>query len=180
MRNDRLNDALKQTYASAPAHAIELNTLELRHPAFRDDDGNNVPLRVVANTEGFYGTLEDDAPVNAGEKVLFSAVAFELGLPEISPQGVPEVSVSIDNVSGEIWGQIREATKTNAKTELTYRPFLAHDSDTPQVSTPLTLTVNSASVSVETITFKASVADIANKAFPRAVYSAQKYPALVQ
>ena len=176
---ERFSQALKEAYASAPAAEIILDTLELRHPAFVDENGANIALRVVRNTVDFTGRLEASAPMNAGEDVVFQALGFDISMPEISPQGAPEVTITLDNVTREMIPHFRAAAMSNAPVELTYRPYLASDPTTPQTPTPLTLTVKSCSASVGTATIKAEASDIANKAFPSNVYSAQKFPGLV-
>ena len=40
MPDPALSEAIREAYAAAPADVVILHTLELRHPAFGDDDGN--------------------------------------------------------------------------------------------------------------------------------------------
>ena len=47
MPNAALSEAIKEAYASAPSQQIILHTLELRHPAFVDEAGQPVAIRVV-------------------------------------------------------------------------------------------------------------------------------------
>ena len=47
MPNTLLSQALREAYASAPSDVVILHTLELRHPAFVDDDGQSIAIRVV-------------------------------------------------------------------------------------------------------------------------------------
>ena len=46
--------------------------------------------------------LEDNAPLDGGKDVEFIALAFDLQLPPVENIPVPEISLSLDNVSTEI------------------------------------------------------------------------------
>ena len=102
MPNAALSEAIKEAYASAPSQQIILHTLELRHPAFVDDAGQLVAIRVVRDTGDLWARLESQAPLQAGERVQFVAMGFELDLPPVDTMPVPEITVTLDNVSREI------------------------------------------------------------------------------
>jgi hypothetical protein len=102
MPNTALSEAIKEAYASAPSEQIILHTLELRHPAFVDDAGETVAIRVVRDTGDLWARLESQAPLQAGERVQFVAMGFELDLPPVDTMPVPEITVTLDNVSREI------------------------------------------------------------------------------
>lgn len=178
--DDSLSQALAEAYASCPADDPILDTLEIRHPAFVDDLGNNIALRIIANNEDFEGRLEDDAPMNAGELVTFTSLGFDIQLPEVATSTVPEVNVTIDNVSREIMPHLKAAATSNEKIEITYRPYLASDPNTVQMDPPLTLTLKSVSATPVSITGVASMLDIGNKAFPSDVYTTKRFPGLAQ
>ena len=78
MPNTALSEAIKEAYASAPSEQIILHTLELRHPAFVDETGQLVAIRVVRDTGDLWARLESQAPLQAGERVQFVAMGFEL------------------------------------------------------------------------------------------------------
>lgn len=102
MTDNTLSEALKEAYASAPSEVVLLHTLELRHPAFVDDKGNPTAIRIVRDNKNYTCRLEDTAPLNPGEDVEFQALAFDLELPPVEAIPVPEITLSIDNVSTEI------------------------------------------------------------------------------
>ncbi len=54
MPNAALSEAIKEAYASAPSEQIILHTLELRHPAFVDEAGQPVAIRVVRDTSDLW------------------------------------------------------------------------------------------------------------------------------
>ena len=92
MPNAALSEAIKEAYASAPSEQIILHTLELRHPAFVNDAGEPVAIRVVRDTSDLWARLESQAPLQAGEHVQFVAMGFELDLPPVDTMPVPETA----------------------------------------------------------------------------------------
>ena len=102
MSDNTLSEALKEAYASAPSDVVILHTLELRHPAFKDEKGNSTAIRVVRDNVNHICKLEDNAPLDGGKEVEFIALAFDLQLPPVENIPVPEISLSLDNVSTEI------------------------------------------------------------------------------
>ena len=99
MPDPALSEAIQEAYANAPSDAIILHTLELRHPDFRDDAGNATAIRVVRDQVDLTARLEADAPLNAGQMVTFIAMGFDLDLPPVDTAPVPEIVVTLDNVS---------------------------------------------------------------------------------
>ena len=78
MTDNTLSEALKEAYASAPSETVLLHTLELRHPAFVDDNGNPTAIRIVRDNKNYICRLEDTAPLNPGEEVEFQALPLTL------------------------------------------------------------------------------------------------------
>jgi len=76
MPDPALSAALAEAYAAAPSDVVVLHTLELRHPAFRDDNGNPTAIRVVRDHADLVARLEASAPLNPVEMVTFTALAF--------------------------------------------------------------------------------------------------------
>ncbi|MFI3241766.1 MAG: DUF1833 family protein [Alphaproteobacteria bacterium] len=180
MADETLSEALKEAYASAPSDVILLHTLELRHPAFVDDDGNETAIRVVRDHVDHVCTLEDSASLNPGEAVEFVAMAFDLSLPTVNTSPTPEITVTIDNVSTEIIAYLDKAIETQDMIELTYRPYLSNDLTEPQMNPPITLTISEINVDILKITATASMMDIGNLSFPSENYTVAKYPALTR
>jgi hypothetical protein len=59
MPNSALNVAIREAYASAPSDIVILHTLELRHPDFRDDEGQSIAVRLVRDHQDLSAKLED-------------------------------------------------------------------------------------------------------------------------
>lgn len=178
MPDNSLSEALKEAYASAPSDVILLHTLELRHPSFKDKNGQPTAIRVVRDHVDHQCVLENSAPLNPGEEVDFIAMAFDLELPPVNNTPTPEITVTIDNVSTEIIAYLDQAIETQDMIEMTYRPYLSDDLSCPQMDPPITLVITDISVDCYKITATARMMDIGNKSFPAENYTVKKYPGL--
>lgn len=180
MPNNTLSQALREAYASAPSDLVILHTLELRHPSFIDDDGNPTAIRVVRDNEDLNAKLEATAPINGGETVLFVAMGFELELPSIDTAPVPEISITLDNVTREIVKHLDGAAESQDKIEVTYRPYLSDDLEGPQMDPPMSLVLTEVSADSYRVTGRARMLDVGNKAFPSQTYTAKRFPGLTR
>lgn len=172
MPNAALSQAIREAYASAPSDVVVLHTLEFRHEAF------TTPIRVVQNTVPIVARLEADAPVDPGADVEFLAYAFELGLPEVSDSGAPELTIVIDNVSRMIVEHLELAVTSTDKLYVTYRPYLSTDLTGPQMDPPLTMTVQTIEVDAFRVSARAGFGDIVNRSFPAEDYTSTRFPGL--
>lgn len=180
MPDSSLSAAIKEAYASAPQGEVILHTLEFRHPSFVDEVNQPTAIRVVMDHADLEAMLEADAPLNPGEYVTFIAFAFDFSLPEIQQSAVPEITITIDNVSQEIERNLALAVASPYKIEVTYRPFLSTDLTGPQMDPPLTLTVTHIEANDFQVTARATFSDMANKAFPGEDYTAERFPGMVR
>jgi len=180
MPDPTLSEAIQEAYAQAPTDAIILHTLELRHPDFRDEAGNPVAIRVVRDQQDLTARLEADAPLNAGQMVTFIAMGFELDLPPVDTAPVPEIVVTLDNVSREIVRHLDAAAESQAVIEITYRPYLSNDLEGPQMDPPITLVLTEVEADVQRVTARARMMDIGNKAFPSRNYTTREFPGLTR
>ena len=178
MSDNTLSEALKEAYASAPCNVTIFHTLELRHPAFVDEQGKTTAIRVVRDNINHKCFLEEDAPLDAGKEVEFVAMGFDLGLPPVETIPVPEITVSLDNVSTEIIKYLDQAIETQEMIEMTYRPYLSNDLSGPQMNPPITLVITDITADISKITATARMMDIGNKSFPAENYTVKKYPGL--
>ena len=124
--------------------------------------------------------LEADAPLNAGQMVTFIAMGFELDLPPVDTAPVPEIVVTLDNVSREIVRHLVAAAESQAVIEITYRPYLSNDLEGPQMDPPITLVLTEVEADVQRVTARARMIDIGNKAFPSRSYTAREFPGLTR
>lgn len=180
MPDPALSAALAEAYAAAPSDVVVLHTLELRHPSFVDDLGNPTAVRVVRDHADLVARLEPSAPIDPGEVVTFTALAFELELPPVDTAPVPEITVTLDGVSREIVKHLDAAATSQDKIEITYRPYLTTDLEGPQLDPPITLILTEVEADVFRVTGRARMLDIGNKAFPGESYTAKRFPGLTR
>lgn len=175
-----MSDALAEAYALAPSDDVVLHTLELLHPSFVDDDGNPTAIRLVRDHADLVARLEVDAPMNPAERVPFTAVAFDLTLPDRRDGGVPELQITLDGVSRDIIAHLEAAQPVIDPITVIYRPYLSSDLDIPQMLPPLSLTLASVSVTMMRVTGRATANDLVNLSFPRRIYRPDDFPGLVR
>jgi len=178
MPDSNLSQAIREAYAVAPSDVVILHTLEVRHPAFIDDDGYTTAIRVVRDHADLTARLEAGAPLDGGAMVNFIALAFDLSMPPIDTAPVPEIAVTLDNVSREIVRHLDAAVATQDKIEITYRPYLSTDLEGPQMDPPITLTLTEVEANALQVTGRARMLDIGNKAFPAELYTVKRFPGL--
>ena len=99
-------------------------------------------------------------------------------LPPVETVPVPEITLSLDNVSTELIQYLDNAIETQDMIEMTYRPYLSSDKSCPQMNPPITLVITDIQVDVLKITATARMMDIGNKSFPSENYTVKKYPGL--
>ncbi len=167
-----LTEALAEAYASAPPTVVILHTMELWHPTWAD------PIRLVADFADLTATLEDEAPVDAGDAVLFTACPFRFTLPQVG-EGRQELQIQIDNVA-QLLMPLLEAADLASETPIkaTYRPYLSTDTTAPQMTPPLTLDVTRISADAMQVTCMCAHADFLNRRFPRRIYTVEEFPGL--
>jgi hypothetical protein len=180
MPNPALSEAIREAYASAPSDVVILHTLELRHPGFVDENNKPMAIRIVRDHQDLTARLEPSATINGGEMVQFIALGFELELPPVNTAPVPEISVTIDNVSRELIRHLDAAVESSEKIEITYRPYLSTDLEGPQMDPPITLTLTEVEADISRVTGRARMLDIGNKSFPSEVYTASRFPGLTR
>jgi hypothetical protein len=184
---DIWSEALAEAYASAPPEEVILHTLELRHPSFTEN-GVVTPVRVVRDfgellEEGdpdLFGhllTLELDAPSDPGQTVRFLACMFDVSLPGQTEGKLPEVEITLDNVTRQVSKYLDAATEEQVPVELTYREYLASDKTAPQFILN-GLTLSRVKSNVLRVTGTASFVDLVNKSFPGKVYRPEEFRGL--
>ncbi len=167
MPDSTLSQALKEAYAAAPADVVIYHTLELDHANFPS------PIYVVNDYADLNATLEDATPVT------FIRFAFRFNRPEVTPNGLPAMSVEIDNVSREILANVQLAMTSTSLITMTYRQYLSTDLSGPQNDPPLTMVLSNIKADVFKVTATATFGDYANKRFPNREYTADDFPDLV-
>lgn len=166
MPNEALSEAIKEAYASAPSDVAVFETLEISHPVIFET------IYLVKNREDLEMTLE------TAETVTFEAAGFRMSLPAAGDNGVQELTLAFDNVDRRISNFLNEAKNFGSPVTIKYRPYLSNDLSTPQLSTPLVLSLTDIRVTVFEITGKATFADMLNKRFPTQLYTRSRFPSV--
>lgn len=173
MPDSTLSQAIKEAYASAPSNVVIYHTLELFHPAFSS------PIRVVRDYYDLTATLEATAPHNPGATVTFVGFNFDFTRPEVSPDGVPQITITLDNVDRAIVANVEAALTTTDLVTVTYREYLSSDLTVPQNSPPITMTIMSVTADMFKVTAIATFPNLMNKRFPLKEYSSEVFPGLL-
>jgi len=175
-----MSEAFAEAATVAPVGRTLLETFELRHPSFTDEEGNPDSIWVVNDHADLVARIEDDAPVRGGEQVRFVAVPVRAQLPEESDSGqTPTLMIEIDGVSQHVVPQLDAALRSLDPITVTLRIYAADDPSGPALYPSLTLTLREVEVSETTIRAQASFGDPANRGFPAKDYLAREYPGLV-
>lgn len=174
-----MKEALREAYAVAPADELIIATLEIRHPTFLGEDGLPDSAWVTTNEVDIQAGIEADAPVRGGETVTFRAMAFRFKLAPIEPTAKTELQLQIDNVSRLLVEQLDRAATDWRPVEMCFRPYLESDLAEPQMLPPPTYTLSKVKVDRLTARATARVDMDFGGAFPRRVYTASEFPALI-
>ncbi len=188
--NDIWDEALQEAYASAPINEVILHTLELRNTSFVDDEDNPIAIRVVMaygeetviggeEIDGYYLTLEDDAPAEAGAEVFFTGCMFGLSLPEQSQNGLPSIEITLDNVSQQISKHLEGAVGVVAPIYITYREYLLTNKTAPAFIIN-GLSMKRVKINGSKAVGTAQFNDLMNKSFPKKLYRPSEFRGLAQ
>ena len=107
-------------------------------------------------------------------------MGFELELPPVGAAPVPEITVTIDNVSCELMKHLDAAVDSGSKIEVTYRPYLSNDTSYPHMVPPITLVLSDVEADIMRVVGRARMLDIGNKRFPSRSYTAAQFPGLAR
>lgn len=110
-----------------PAAQREIRTLEFFHPDFSSVE------RFVRDFVDQTLTLESDAPRNAGQSVLFTAISMDVVEPAESQEGLQILRVGLGATNDELQNAIDQITESGAFTpiECIYRKFYSGDLSEP-------------------------------------------------
>ncbi|MGO4154336.1 DUF1833 family protein [Cupriavidus sp. YAF13] len=175
-----IKQALAEAYASAPVSEVIIDTLEIRHPSFVDDDGNPTAIRICRDRLDFAAYLEAGAPMNAGQLVTFLAVPFDFTLPALAEGKVPTLKIVVDNVDRSITAAIERAYQQSDPIQTTYRPYLVSDPSGPQMNPPPNMVLSRVTVDVFKVAGTATLNDVHNWPFPGRVYNPADFPGLLR
>lgn len=157
-----LTDAMKEAYADPDVEDNIVETLELDHVAFAE------PIRIVPNAE---------ADIIIGG-FLHTALAMAVTISGFDDDGPTTGQVQIDNISSKLVPYLQDAVQAGTPISVTYRAYVARDLTTPgEVRGGMLLSRVSLTATTASGTLEAS-SKHDRQAFPRLVYSLDKYKAL--
>jgi len=175
-----LSVALAEAATYAPIGRAMLTTYELWHPSM------TTPVRVVVNQEAISATLEDDAPRNPSEDVVFLASRVVHQIPEESDQAAsPEILLRVDNVTGFLADALRTAREEtdplirDAQWELIERVYASDDLTAPHILPVFKVTVRRVSMQGPTAILTAAYRDSVNTGIPAITFTPEAYPGLL-
>lgn len=178
MPDPTMSEAMREAYAIAPSSRFAIDTLELRHPTFVDDNGAADSIWLTTDGKDVTARLEATAPVRPGQQVVFRSFGFKFRLGRVEPGTGAELELQVDNVDRRIAQAINRASKGFAKTVMAYRAWMSDDLETPSM-TPRSFVLSECSADSLVVTAKARVAIDLAGAFPRHLYTATEYPGLI-
>ena len=163
-----MTEALDQAYASNTQSPLV--TVEFIHSAITGG-----AIRLVQGYYDITATLEDSSVVT------FTAIGMAFELPERGTDGRQDLQIQLDNVSGEVWAEIK-AAKVAARTTpekiiCKYRPFLESDLTAPAGAT-YQLTVTKTNITRSSASIFASYTPIPEIRYPLNRYFPDQYPGL--
>ena len=178
--------ALEEAYASAPADEFVIQTLELIHPAFVDENDAADSVRIVLDGRDWDLTLEEGAPLFGGQTKTFQALAMEVTMPEQVEGQMGSIKMALDNVPRSVWPKLQAAARVRASALVIYREWVAVRDLVNGIYTPSPapdmvlgdLTMKVVSATVLRVEGMASFVDLLNKGFPRSTFSREHYPGL--
>lgn len=180
------SEALQEAYASAPADEFIIETLELIHAAFVDDDNLPDSIRVCLDNQSHMLKLEDNAPLKGGQVVLFEPLALDVTLPEQKEGTLGELTLSFDGVPPEYLEKLDSAVGLRSSALLIYREWVAiHDKETgtytadgPPDFVLGDMTIKRIRASQTSIEATATFIDLLNRGFPRRKFTREDFPGL--
>lgn len=171
--SDPIGEDLAEYYFSAPAGKASLITVEIRHPAF------DQPARLVNDFRALQATLEDDAPVDGGQTVIFQPCIFDAIPPDSTDQGLPQATFAIENVTKILMPYIQAAMGIAAPIEFSVREYIDEDLSAPQ-QVIHGLTATAITPGIQRTSIKAGFEDVLNRPVPFKLYTSTEYPTLVR
>lgn len=158
-----LTEAMKEAYADPDLATVIHDTIEMNHPSFADG-----PLHFVCN-------VENDMVLGG---VLHKRVGVTLTLTGFDDDGETQGQLTLDNVSGQLVGPLREAVKAGFPIQVVYRAYTDQNVVTPgEVRAGLILSKVSLNATSATGTLEPS-SKHDTQAFPRLTYDPERYKAL--
>ena len=163
--NITYTQAAEEQLAKGKSHLTLVTTLQLTNSALG-------VLNYVNAPDDFTATLEDSASVT------FVPMRFDLSKPTLKTEQVPEVSISLDGIDGDLIDYLNGAVKSGTETRAKIRVFNAADTSAPMMRSPMTFVIPEVAMTDTKATLKGSLGDFKNRKILTKHYDATDYPSL--
>lgn len=163
MSNSLLTDALQEAYASCN------DSLDIFETIMIDI---NPKLCYCSGLKKRTTLLEDGTT-----SVVWTPAPFKIQFPKQSADGYSAMTISIGNIDGLAIKTINLIKAKTTPTYLYYRTYI-ETYPAPQNPRPIKLELSSATATLSTVSFQATVPDIVNQRFPHGIYSYSVFPGL--
>lgn len=165
-----LSVAAAEAAAIARVTRVMLYTYELSHSSLDE------PIRVVNDHQSLTAYLESGSP---NTPVEFMAASVRVTRPEESDTAsTPQITLTVDNVSGQVSDAIRAANGSLDMWTITERIYASDDLTAPAVMPPLSLIASSIAMTGVQCQIACSFGDPANVAVPAITFKREDYPGL--
>lgn len=157
---------MKEAYALAPTNVVYLYTLQIHHP--------DVITDIFLVRDRVNHTFSIEGAVSK----LFTACGFRFALPPQNDEGIPQMTIGIDDVDNQVSNYLKSVKESQVPITITYRPYLSEFPTVPQMSPPLVLYLKRARKQGPEVVGIATFADIVNKKFLTEFYTRERFPSL--
>lgn len=165
MANTVLQAAYREALASANRDVAIIDSIEVTHPI----GGTHY----LVNNKADLTLTDEDTNAN-----LHTATSFRIGRPKQGETGAQELTIVIDNVNRTISDFLETIKDSQSPLVIKWRPYLSSDLTTPQISSPLELTVVSVSIDAFTVSARARFVEIVNRPFINERFTRTRFPGL--
>ena len=168
-----LSEAEAEAAAIAPVGRVMFDCLELWCPAFTE------PARVVNDKQDFTARLEADAPRDAGELVLWTAIPVSVVWPREGESAGPYVAqLQLDGVSGILAEQLDLVNGSLDPLECIVRRYASDDPSGPSRLPVLRMELSNVKVSEARVTASIVGRERGTHRWPAVAYTKARYPGL--
>ncbi len=171
--------AWAEAEASNPPSVVVYQTIELIHPAFVDTITGPFSVRCVDGVAGDMSfTLEDGAPLDGGETVVFKPIPFGSDMTSWSEGQTPSCTLVVDNIGEEVMPYLEAAVGARANLTAIWRQYRSDDLTEPCYG-PVIFSVRKVTASQTQLQGLAMLDNLSNRKFPNKLFTFEDFPGLI-
>lgn len=157
---------------------VALETIELHHSAIVEN-GRRGAVRAVNDTQDHIFRLEQDAPLDGGQDVEFTAIPFTWGHPSVAEGQAPQADLRVDNVERELEPYLDQIETSFEPIIVIYRVYLSNRGTVVDKG-PFRFVLKEIATDNGSVSGKVEIASPQNLKFGTRVYSADEFASLIQ